>query len=86
MKKLIIAFLILNTFNSCEKQSKISTETFNPEWKVSFPGIWESEINQPEDFNLLSVANKAPRIEALNKKSTCDFPVSENEIKVFIHN
>jgi alpha-D-xyloside xylohydrolase len=86
MKKLIIAILILNIFNSCEKKSKISNEIFNPEWKVSFPGIWESAINEPEDFNLLSVANKAPRSEALNRKSTRDFPVSENEIKVFTKN
>jgi alpha-D-xyloside xylohydrolase len=86
MKKPIIAFVLLFVLLSCEKKSKISSEAFNPEWKESFPGIWQATINQPESFNLLSVANKSPRSETLNKKSKQQFPLSNEEIKTFTKN
>ena len=61
MKKPIIAIVFLFVLFSCEKKSKTSSESFNPNWKESFPGIWQAIVNQPEDFNLLTVANKSPR-------------------------
>lgn len=80
MKKILAAFLILIAFTSCEKKPKIKSEVFNPEWNEIFPGVWESKVNQPEEFNLLSAANKPPRAESLNKKSELEFPISTNEI------
>jgi len=86
MKKPIIVFVLLFVLFSCEKKSKISSETFNPEWNESFPGVWQATVNQPESFNLLSAANKPPRSETLNKKSIQQFPVSNDEIKTFTKN
>jgi len=86
MKKLFAAFLLLFVFLSCERKSTVKSETFNPEWKESFPGVWQSTINQPEDFNLLLAANKPPQVETLNKKSKQPFPVSNEEIKTFTKN
>ena len=86
MKQLTIIFAFFFILNSCEQKSTISSETFNPDWSETFPGIWKATVNQPEDFNLLSVANKAPRSETLNKKSNQDFPISEEEIKTFTKN
>jgi uncharacterized protein with ParB-like and HNH nuclease domain len=86
MKKPILAFVLLFVLCSCEKKSKISSETSNPKWKESFPGIWQATVNQPEDFNLLLVANKSPRSETLNKKSKQQFPLSKEEIKTFTKN
>ncbi len=86
MKQLTIIFALLFILNSCEQKPTISSETFNPEWNELFPGVWEATINQPEDFNLLSVANKPPRSETLNKKAKQDFPISTDEIKTFTKN
>ncbi|NQU53714.1 MAG: DUF5110 domain-containing protein [Bacteroidetes bacterium] len=86
MKQLIAIFAFIFILSSCEKKSTISSETFNPEWNESFPGVWKATINQPEEFNLLSVANKAPRSETLNKKAKQDFPISTDEIKTFTKN
>jgi len=86
MKKLSFVITLMIVFASCEKKSTISSETFNPQWEETFPGIWIAKVNQPEDFNLLSVANKAPRSESLNKKSKQDFPISPDEIKSFTKN
>jgi alpha-glucosidase (family GH31 glycosyl hydrolase) len=86
MKKPIIAFIFLFVLFSCEKKSKISSEAFNPNWEESFPGIWQATVNQPEDFNMLSAANKPPRSETLNKKSKLQFPLSSEEIKTFTKN
>jgi len=83
MKKPIIAIVLLFVLLSCEKKSKTSSESFNPNWEESFPGVWQTTINQPEDFNLLSVANKPPRSETLNKKTKQQFPLSNKEIKTF---
>jgi alpha-D-xyloside xylohydrolase len=86
MKKPIIAIVLLFVLFSCEKKSKISSEPFNPNWEELFPGIWQTTVNQPEDFNLLTVANKPPRNETLNKKSKQQFPLSSEEIKTFTKN
>jgi len=75
----LTAFLIFLV--SCEQNTKVSSEQLNPEWNETFPGIWKSEINKPEEFNLLRAANKAPRSKTLNKKTTQEFPISTDEIK-----
>ena len=85
--KIILALLVfVFFFVSCFKNSFIKTEPFNPEWEETFPGIWKSKVNQPEDFNLISVAKKQPRAEVLNKKSEQDFPIVKQEINTFTKN
>lgn len=82
---LILTVLISVLFFSCSI-NRDSSEPFTPDWKETFPGIWKATINQPEEFNLLSVAKKAPRSESLNNKTRQDFPVSPDEIKTFTKN
>ncbi len=86
MKNILALLFFTVFFLSCDKNSIIKTEDFNPVWEETFPGIWKSTVNQPEDFNLLSVANKAPRGETLSKKSKQKFPISSEEIKTFTKN
>ena len=85
--KLHFLFFILMVLSTacCQKNNNpvISSKPQHPQWENSFPGIWKTEINQPETFNLLSVAGKSPRKEALDKKSTKDFPVSNEAIQTF---
>ena len=86
MKSILALFAISLFFLSCDNKLSNKTETFNPEWQETFPGIWKSTINQPEEFNLLTVANKAPRSESLDKKPEQKFPISREEIKSFTKN
>jgi len=86
MKRILFLSLLLFVLLSCQKNNSVSDKPFNPEWNETFPGIWLSTINQPEDFNLLSVANRPPRTETLNKKPKKDFPISKDEITSFTKN
>ncbi|MDB4582302.1 DUF5110 domain-containing protein [Draconibacterium sp.] len=86
MQKITYLVLIMLILFSCGKQKTITTVPSNPVWNETFPGVWETEVNQPEDFNLLLAANKAPRSETLNKKTTQDFPIPTDEIKAFTKN
>lgn len=85
----ILFFLLLIFIVSCQNSKNktlIQTTLFHPNWQKKFPGVWKATINQPEDFNLLSVANKAPRKETLNNKTSQEFPISKEEIKTFTKN
>jgi alpha-D-xyloside xylohydrolase len=86
MKKIICFALFLLIFISCEKTPKYNSSELNPEWEKTFPGVWKSTVNQPENFDLLTVANKPPRIETLNNKKELEFPILTNEIKAFTKN
>ncbi|NOR76012.1 MAG: ABC transporter substrate-binding protein, partial [Draconibacterium sp.] len=86
MKQLISIFTLLFILYSCEKKAAISSRSFNPEWIESYPGVWKAIVNKPEEFNLLTVANKAPRGKILNKKVKQEFPISKDEIKSFTKN
>lgn len=86
MKPVLFFSLILLIFFSCQKKHTISDRPFHPGWDETFPGIWKAIVNNPEDFSLLSVANKAPRSEPLYKKSNQEFPVSSDEIIAFTKN
>lgn len=86
MNKKIYSFLLFIFILSCNEKQTIFSVPFNPVWEASFPGVWTTKINQPDDFNLLLVANKPPRSETLNKKSSQDFPVPTDEIESFTKN
>src|SRR5210317_1153576 len=86
MKRTFFFLLILLLYISCDERPVINGETLNPEWYQTFPGVWKSKINQPEEFNLLSVTNKPPRSETLKKKSQSEFPISTEEIRAFTKN
>jgi alpha-glucosidase (family GH31 glycosyl hydrolase) len=86
MKQIVTIFTLLFILSSCEQKSIVSSESFNPQWNESFPGIWKASINQPEEFNLLTAAKKLPRAETLKKKPKIEFPVPIEEIKTFTKN
>ncbi len=86
MKQILFSLIIIFTLFSCQQKTKVSSEQINPIWSETFPGVWKSEVNKPEDFNLLTAANKAPRAETLNNKSAQEFPISTDEIKAFTKN
>ena len=86
MKPFLLLSLFILLAASCSRKNSNSvnlSESQHPQWKNTFPGIWKTEVNQPEAFNLLSAANKQPCAEALAKKSAEDFPISRDEIRVF---
>lgn len=58
----------------------------NPVWKENYPGIWVSEVNNPEEFNLLKSVEAKPRVDVLNKRTKRDFPVDKSKIKYTIKN
>ena len=80
MKQLLFVIALIVLF-SCQKKQSV-----HPVWENEFPGIWKSEVNKPEEFNLLSVANKTPRSKTLLEKPTRDFPIAQNEITSFTKN
>jgi len=86
MNRTLYFLAILFLFISCENKSTINSGKLNPNWDHTFPGVWKSKINEPEEFNLLSVANKQPRSETLNRKSQPEFPISTDEIEAFTKN
>lgn len=86
MNKAIYLLGILFLILSCKQNEKANNQVFNPGWKQTYPGVWKSEVNKTENFNLLSVANKSPREETLNKKSKQEFPVLTEEITALTKN
>lgn len=83
MRLICIVLLTVLLFSCKNSREHPLEETGNPEWNQVFPGIWKSEVNQPEAFNLLTAANKSPRDAVLHKKSERDFPLSTEEITAF---
>lgn len=86
MKNIISFVFIVIVIISCKSEKNNSVTTQNTIWQNTFPGIWKTEVGKPELFNLLTVAGKAPLIEALAKKSEQEFPVSQDEIVSFSEN
>ncbi len=79
--KIIYTVILAGIFFSCQQQTPShEAEVQNPEWEQTFPGVWETKINQPEEFDLLTAAGKEPRAGVLNQKSAQDFPVGKKEI------
>ena len=78
--------LVLWGCSSKETSKKVSDENSSPQWKQTYPGVWKSVVNNPSDFNLLSVAGKKPRKEAIQKIGDAPIPVERNEIKAFTKN
>jgi len=86
MKPFLAFFIFIFLAAACNQKNNnpvISSESQHPQWESTFPGIWKTEVAQPETFNLLSAASKQPRAEALAKKSPEDFPISRDEILAF---
>ncbi len=82
MKRVLFLLSVL-FFISCTHPKNNTSENRNPEWEKTYPGVWKATVNQPEEFNLLSVANKAPNSETLLKKPESEFPISKDEILAF---
>lgn len=58
----------------------------SPQWRQSLPGVWKSIVNDPPEFNLLSVANKSPKEEAIMKLGDAPIPIELSAISSFSKN
>jgi alpha-D-xyloside xylohydrolase len=79
MHKPFILLIVSLIFISCNPGSK---KEYSPKWKQEFPGVWKSKVNKPGEFNLLSVSDKNPRKEILEKADNCAFPIDVEDIKI----
>ncbi len=87
--KLIYFFVgiaIMTLIFSCETPNKLNDEIKSPVWEKQFSGVWKSTVNSPDDFNLLSISNKKPKGEAINKMEDSAVPLDLNEITAFTKN
>lgn len=88
MKRITSLLLCLIVLVSCSetKQTKVSENESSPVWKQTHPGVWKAVVNNPADFNLLSVAKKQPKAEAIKKLGDTPVPVDKTEITAFTKN
>lgn len=89
MKLTFIFLFCISVLWSCtetDKKTAISSEEKSPSWQQTHPGVWKATVNNPADFNLLSVGNKQPKAAAIEKLGDSPIPVSESEITAFTKN
>lgn len=88
MKHLTIALLSLVFLVSCNtnKTTNINSENNTPVWQQTHPGVWKTQVNNPSNFNLLSVSNKQPKAEAIKQLGDASIPIDKNEIEAFTKN
>lgn len=58
------------------------TEPVPGRWKNEAPGVWTTVVGRPEGYDLLSSTDTKPRREALDGRSTRDFPLDTSRFKV----
>lgn len=81
MKRTAFLSLWLVLFISCSIDPRKQIPSGSPDWDQIHPGVWESEVGEPEDFNLLSVSGNKSRADRLKERTVMDFPLSTTEIK-----
>ncbi len=83
---LLPVFLLMIVLVSCQPTEETSEDIQCPIWKKELSGVWKSTVNNPDDFNLLSISNKKPRTEAIDKIADAPIPLDLNEIEAFTKN
>ncbi|TKG96378.1 DUF5110 domain-containing protein [Puteibacter caeruleilacunae] len=89
MKNLTMLFALFMLAFSCTVKNdskQISGAKLTPQWQEELPGVWKSEINEPADFNLLSVSGKEPRQDAIKKMKNAPIPIDQKEVEAFTRN
>ncbi len=88
MKTYTYLYLMLSlSLLGCGQQKDSNFEKpFSPEWSQEFPGVFKAVVNNPEKFNLLSVTDHPPRVEAIEDMGEAKVPVDVKEIKSFTKN
>ncbi len=81
----IVGFLLVVSCTE-NKPSKISGETESPVWKQTYPGVWKAVVNNPDEFNLLSVSNRLPKTDAIQKLGDAAIPIEKSEITAYTKN
>ncbi|MCL3781089.1 DUF5110 domain-containing protein [Prolixibacteraceae bacterium JC049] len=81
---LVVAFGLLASCGS--KTTKIKSERFHPTWEKTHSGVYTTKVNEPADFNLLSVNSHSTKGEAINKIAEAPIPIDQSEIDVFTKN
>ncbi len=87
MNQVFFSLSIIVLLSSCSHDvQKPITFEFSPTWEKTYSGVWKTVVNSPPEFNLLSVSNKNPRGEAIEKLSDSPIPINKAEIKAFTKN
>ncbi|MGQ7868813.1 TIM-barrel domain-containing protein [Sunxiuqinia sp. sy24] len=71
---------------ACNSSNPVNDKPSSPVWEKQYSGVWKSTVNNPADFNLLSVSSKKPRVEAIEMLADAPIPVDQNEITAFTKN
>ncbi len=81
MKKIITSIAMAAMLAGCNSAGTSTGASQNPIWNESYPGVWVSELGNPEQFNLLNATSIAPRGDLLNKRPQASFPLDKSDIK-----
>lgn len=54
----------------------------NITWTEAAPGVWKAVIGSPKGMSPLKLISKEPKIDALNRMGSAEFPFSEDEIQL----
>lgn len=88
-RSLILLFCLATLLYSCvEKNNKqsVNSDKASPAWEQMHPGVWKSIVNDAPEFNLLTVAKKEAKSEAIEKLGDAPIPIEQSEIEAFSNN
>jgi alpha-D-xyloside xylohydrolase len=83
---LLLPLLALATACAVPDNPQPITHISQPAWKQVLPGTYIAEVGKPSAFNLLSVANREPRVEAIKVLGDAPVPIDLKEIGATVVN
>ena len=87
MKTISFIFLLCMTLlHACDRGSMEQSQSAQVTWKETLPGTYKTSVGNPPAFNLLSVANREPRAQAIKDLGNARVPIDLKEIKVAVVN
>jgi alpha-glucosidase (family GH31 glycosyl hydrolase) len=85
--KTLHLFLLLAGLMACRTDRPIPSDgPSSLNWTQPLPGVYRTTAGDPPEFNLLSVANREPRAEAIKTLGDAPVPVDLKEISAVIVN
>jgi len=92
MRSIFTILLSITVLASCSLNRQPATgnrqlsSNQQPVWNLTYPGTYRAIIGESAAFNLLSVANREPRAEAIKALGDAPVPINLNEIKAEVVN
>ena len=87
---LILCFAGLSACNPANRQpaagNSKQTQSSPLFWQQPFPGVYKTSAGTPPSFNLLAVANREPRAEAIEILGDAPIPINIKEIRAAVVN